>query len=44
MQTNSLYGPVFFTAMSVLFLALFVLNVFTHGTTLGLIGTGAAPR
>ena len=26
--------------MSVLFLALFVLNVCTHGTTLGLISTG----
>jgi hypothetical protein len=34
------YGPGFYTVMSVLFLALFVLNVCTHGTTLGLISTG----
>lgn len=40
MKTNSLCGPVFYTVMSVLCLALFVLNACTHGTTLGLISTG----
>ncbi|SPM43626.1 membrane protein, partial [Mycobacterium numidiamassiliense] len=39
-KTSSLYGPVFFTVMAVLFLALFVLNACTHGTMLGLISTG----
>ncbi|MHA7649974.1 hypothetical protein ACX9NE_09530 [Mycobacterium sp. ML4] len=34
------YGRAFYLAMSALSLALFVLNVCTHGTTLGLIGTG----
>jgi hypothetical protein len=33
------YGPAFYTVMSLLFLGLFVLNVCTHGTMLGLIGT-----
>lgn len=40
MKTNPRYGPAFYTVMSMLFLALFVLNVCTHGTTLGLISTG----
>ncbi|KAA1250872.1 hypothetical protein F0Q45_07420 [Mycobacterium simiae] len=40
MKTNPLYGPAFYLVMSVLFLAMFVLNVCTHGTTLGLISTG----
>lgn len=35
-----LYGPAFYTGLAVLFLALFVLNACTHGTTLGLISTG----
>ncbi|MEE3753421.1 hypothetical protein [Mycobacterium intracellulare] len=35
-----LYGPAFYTGLAVLVLALFVLNVCTHGTTLGLISTG----
>lgn len=38
--TKLLYVRVFYTAMAVLNLALFVLNACTHGTTLGLIGTG----
>lgn len=37
---TTLYGPVFLAAMAVLFLALFVLNACTHGTTLGLVSTG----
>ncbi|ORB83013.1 hypothetical protein B1987_03225 [Mycobacterium kansasii] len=40
MKTNPLYGPAFYLVMSALSLALFVLNVCTHGTTLGLISTG----
>lgn len=40
MKTNSPYGPAFYTVMSVLSLALFVLNVCSNGTMLGLIGTG----
>ncbi|OBH89601.1 hypothetical protein [Mycobacterium sp. E2733] len=40
MKTNSVYGRAFYTAMAVLFLALFVMNVCTHGTALGLISTG----
>lgn len=39
-KTTPLYGPVFFAAMAVLFLALFVLNACTHGTALGLVSTG----
>lgn len=39
-KTPPSYGPVFFAAMAVLFLALFVLNACTHGTTLGLASTG----
>jgi hypothetical protein len=39
-KRNPRYGRAFYTVMSVLFLALFVLNVCTHGTTLGLISTG----
>lgn len=38
--TNALHGPVFYAVMSGVFLALFVLNVCTHGTMLGLISTG----
>ncbi|MGD1173763.1 hypothetical protein ACKUVQ_10810 [Mycobacterium seoulense] len=40
MKTNPRYGRAFYTAMALLFLALFVLNLCTHGTALGLIGTG----
>ncbi|MCV7351124.1 hypothetical protein [Mycobacterium parmense] len=40
MKRNHLYGLAFYTAMALLFLALFVLNVCTHGTALGLVGTG----
>ncbi|OBI90980.1 hypothetical protein [Mycobacterium sp. 1245805.9] len=40
MKTNPGYGRAFYTVMSALFLALFVLNVCTRGTTLGLIATG----
>ncbi len=40
MKTNSLYGSAFYTALTMLFLALFVLNAFTHGTALGLVSTG----
>jgi hypothetical protein len=40
LKTFPLYGPVLYKIMSVLFLGLFVLNVFTHGTALGLISTG----
>lgn len=40
MKANPLYGPAFYTGLAVLFLALFVLNVCTHGTTLGLLSTG----
>ncbi|CKU36372.1 Conserved membrane protein of uncharacterised function [Mycobacterium tuberculosis] len=40
MKTNPRYGPAFYSVMTVLFLALFVLNVCTHGSTLGLISTG----
>ncbi|OBB63658.1 hypothetical protein [Mycobacterium sp. 852014-50255_SCH5639931] len=40
MKTNSGYARALYTLMAVLFLALFVLNVCTHGTTLGLISTG----
>jgi hypothetical protein len=39
-KTNLLYSAAFYTAMAVLFLALFLLNASTHGTMLGLIGTG----
>lgn len=39
-KTSSLYGRWFYSGMAVLFLALFVLNVCTHGTMLGLISTG----
>jgi hypothetical protein len=39
-KMNPRYGLAFYTVMSVLFLALFVLNVCTHGTMLGLISTG----
>lgn len=39
-KTSSLYGPWFYSGLAVLFLALFVLNVCTHGTMLGLISTG----
>jgi hypothetical protein len=39
-KTFPLYGPVLYTVMSALFLGLFVLNVFTDGTMLGLISTG----
>lgn len=39
-KRNPRYSLAFYTVMSVLFLALFVLNVCTHGTMLGLIGTG----
>jgi hypothetical protein len=38
--TSSLYGRWFYSALAVLFLALFVLNACTHGTTLGLISAG----
>lgn len=43
-KTNPLYAPAFYPVLAVLFLVLFVLNVCTHGTTLGLISTcgGAA--
>ena len=37
---TSLYSPAFFAVMSVVCLALFVVNVVSHGTALGLIGTG----
>lgn len=40
MNANPLYGPAFYAVMSLLSLGLFVLNVCTHGTTLGLISTG----
>lgn len=40
MKSAPRYSPVFYTAMAGLFLILFALNVFTHGTTLGLISTG----
>lgn len=40
MKTNPRHLAAFYTVMSVLSLALFVLNVCTHGTMLGLIGTG----
>lgn len=40
MKKNPRYSLAFYAAMSVLFLALFVLNVCTHGTALGLISTG----
>ena len=39
-KTNPRYLAAFYTVMSVLSLALFVLNVCTSGTILGLIGTG----
>lgn len=39
-KTDWLYGPAFYTVLAVLFLTLFVLNVCTHGTTLGLVSTG----
>ena len=39
-KTNPRYGRALYTVMSVLFLALFLLNAFTHGTALGLISTG----
>lgn len=34
------YGPAFYTGLSAVSLALFVLNIFTHGTALGLFATG----
>ncbi|MFP2990746.1 hypothetical protein ACK87K_08240 [Mycobacterium intracellulare] len=40
MRINPVYGPTFYTGLTVLFLTLFVLNASTHGTTLGLISTG----
>lgn len=40
MNRNSRYGFAFYAAMSVLCLALFVVNACADGTTLGLIGTG----
>ncbi len=40
MKRNALYSPAFYTVLAVLFLALFVLSVCTHATTLGLISTG----
>ncbi|WP_406816742.1 hypothetical protein [Mycobacterium sp. M23085] len=40
MKRNPRYGLPLYAAMSVLFLALFVLNVCTHGTALGLASTG----
>lgn len=39
-KRNPRYSLPFYAAMAVLFLALFVLNVCTHGTALGLIATG----
>ncbi len=42
MKTNPRYGPAFYLVMTVLFLALFVLNVCTHGSA-GLISTEASP-
>lgn len=42
MNTNLLYGPAIYAGLAVLFSALFVLNAFTHGTALGLIGTGGS--
>lgn len=39
-KRNPRYSLAFYTVMSALFLALFVLNVCTHGTMLGLISTG----
>lgn len=39
-KTNPRYLAASYTVMSVLSLALFVLNVCTHGTMLGLIGRG----
>lgn len=39
-KTNPRYLAAFYTVMCVLSLALFVLNMCTHGTMLGLIGTG----
>ncbi|UXA04436.1 hypothetical protein KXD96_15530 [Mycobacterium sp. SMC-2] len=40
MKTNPRYLAAFYAVMSVLSLALFVLNVCTNGTMLGLVGTG----
>jgi hypothetical protein len=39
-KTDFLYSPAFYTAMAVLFLALFLLNAGAHGTMLGLISSG----
>ncbi|MGE2818247.1 hypothetical protein ACQI5H_24370 [Mycobacterium heidelbergense] len=39
MKANPWNSPAFYTVMAVLSLALFVLNVCTNGTTLGLIST-----
>lgn len=35
-----LYGPALYIGLSVVLLVLFVLNICTHGTTLGLFATG----
>ncbi|WP_090608742.1 hypothetical protein [Mycobacterium lentiflavum] len=40
MKRNPRYSLMFYAGMATLFLALFVLNVCTHGTMLGLISTG----
>ncbi|WP_042915504.1 hypothetical protein [Mycobacterium canetti] len=40
MKTNPRCGPVFYAVITVLFLALCVLNVCTHGSAPGLISTG----
>ena len=39
-ESVTVYSPAFYTGLSVFFLALFVLNICTHGTALGLFGTG----
>nr|WP_254848323.1 hypothetical protein [Mycobacterium sp. SP-6446] len=39
-KRNSLYSPALYAVVAVLSLALFLLNLCTHGTALGLIGTG----
>lgn len=39
-KRNPRYSLPFYAAMAALFLALFLLNAFTHGTALGLISTG----
>ncbi|MCB0926651.1 MAG: hypothetical protein U0R77_13480 [Mycolicibacterium insubricum] len=40
MKTDFFTGPAFFAVMAVLFAALFVLNVATHGSWFGIVGTG----